>query len=375
MRPRVLAGLACLVWVTASGAQEKPVPRVVVADFVVTGLTAPRYWLGPVYSAVLARRLRPCLEMLVTEPLALRQAAQGSAPREIEGVVEALLQAAQSCRAAYAIGGLIEDLGAKLRITPVIVPSGPGKPYHPLRPEVTLDKLFQPQIDVVLAVFLRAMGIRVSAESYQAMVEYEPPFTPDTMELLGKGWRLYSPETPEDSFRLWRQALALDRKCALAEEALAETGRLYRQRLAEQAVAFYEREIANAPKDAAPHYHLAELYAEQGRWSPAAVEYERAVTLRMNFVDAYVGWGVAWLEMGQLEQAIAKFNGALVLEPTNRKALYNKGVALYRRGYNKEAIKQWEEVVRLYPDDKAARAALQSYGGAPTPGGPPAGGG
>lgn len=368
--------MLALVLVGAASAKKPPeaaprLPRVAVADFSVAG-PQPRSWLGPLYGQVLAQRLRGCLEILLTEPLEVRPWGPVTMTDDVNALALTLVAQAKAVRAAFALGGLVQDLGETLVVTTVVAPSGAGKPLVVAAPPVKLADLFKPQVDVVVGRFLGEMGVKLSPVSFKAVTDYTPALTPATMELVGKGWRTYAPEDPEPAFRLWRQARALDSHCALAAEALAATGLSYRRRLQEEAFAYYQSQAANAPDDAMAQYHLADVLGEQGRWAAAEQLYKQVVTLRPNFVEAYIGWGRALLEIGLPEQAVQKFDGALVLEPEQRRALYNKGVACYRLSHFDAARLQWLQVLKLYPDDAEATAALKWLA---SPGGAGGGGG
>ena len=132
----------------------------------------------------------------------------------------------------------------------------------------------------------------------------------------------------------------------------------------------YPKRPISQPDNAMAQFHLAAALAEQGRWSAACDQYKLALSLHPNLVEAYVGWGRALLEMGQPEPAILKFEGALTLDPEEHTALYDKGVACFLLGNMDAARKQWNNVLKLYPDDVGARDALKRLtGAAPTPDG------
>jgi tetratricopeptide (TPR) repeat protein len=60
------------------------------------------------------------------------------------------------------------------------------------------------------------------------------------------------------------------------------------------------------------------------------------------------------LQAGRLLEAISQYEQALRLKPDDAQAHSNLGVALRRIGRNEEAIAQYNEALRLKPDDAEA---------------------
>lgn len=354
----------CLTLGHPATAAERP-PSVVtaaVADFVVTGYGEPRYWLGYVYSEVLARRLYRCPELLVIEPVKVRQQPLTVMPQDLDSLAARCLALTRELPAPYVFSGLIEDQGATLKIT-CLVAAAKSQQVWPLTQEVAFSELYQPQIDLVAKRILPNMGVRVRPEVLEAMASYDPGLTADTMALVGQGWRAYAPQDPSRAFSLWQQAQALDPGCALAAEAEAAAGYLYRRYLLDKSLSFYQQQVNREPDDALAHFHLGEIYSDLSRWHEAEREYETAMRLRNTYLDAYVGLAQARLNMGDHVGALQACEGALSMAPTHLKALHNKAVALYQHGMITDARLVWEQILTLYPEDRLAQERLNTFGG------------
>lgn len=74
------------------------------------------------------------------------------------------------------------------------------------------------------------------------------------------------------------------------------------------------------------------------------------------------GLGGTLLSFGRPAEAAARFEAAWQRQPDYVEARFNHGSALARQGKLSEAIRQWQEVLRLKPDDADARRALERAG-------------
>jgi tetratricopeptide (TPR) repeat protein len=364
---RFLISLAVLC--TAAVAPAKAVrdapqypARLVLVDYAVTGAGTPRSWLGPVYAEVLCQRLRQSEHLLVVPPVEQRQQSAGVAASSVEMVTTNLLATLKNTRADYVLGGLLEDKGEKIHVVSVIAARVTGRPMVVDSGEVTLDKLFRSQADVIVQRLLPQTGQRFTADEYKAMSEYDPKSSSAVLELVGKGWRAWSSEAPEPSMALWREALKIEPHSTLATEALGQALVAYHRQILAEARDLAKDGVIERRHDAEAHFRLAEVLSESGEWEAAADEYEEAAKLRNAFLDAYLGWGYALLQEGHIDKAAAIFDSALLIDPRNARAYYNRGVAAFRQGKLEEARRYWDEGLKRAPDDPLLAAAVARYG-------------
>lgn len=356
----LLAG--CLLAGAVAGKERSPVvTNVAVVDFAVTGYGEPRYWLGPLYAETLARRMVLCENVLVIEPLQIRQQPATTSPQTVEAVTERCREVMGRLRVPFVLGGLIEDAGEKLRVTVLAVSTATPQVF-PLVQEVTWEQRFLPQLELVVKRFLPNMGVRLSPVDVERAAGYDPMLTAETERLVGDGWRAYAPAEPEDAFRLWHQALHLDPTCRLAREALAGAGLLYRRLLLARATEYYQQRVAEEDGDPIAHYHLGEILAEGGQWPEAEAQFRRAMGLRNTYLEAYNGLTRALIAQSRLEEAFLSCEGTLKLFPDNLIALHNKAVVLYKRGMVGPAKEVWGYILKIDPNNDMARDRLQRYG-------------
>ncbi|MDO9229558.1 MAG: tetratricopeptide repeat protein [Syntrophales bacterium] len=82
-----------------------------------------------------------------------------------------------------------------------------------------------------------------------------------------------------------------------------------------------------------------------------AIEYfNNAIKLQPDFVEAYIGRGCAYSDLGQHQRAIEDYNEAIRLRPDFADAYGNRGLAYYSLGQQQRAIEDYNQVIRLKPD-------------------------
>ena len=104
-----------------------------------------------------------------------------------------------------------------------------------------------------------------------------------------------------------------------------------------------------APESPEDHLLLGESLARKGKIDEAIVEFERAIEMRPNYVDAYTNLGAAYGQRGMLDQSISASKKAVELDPHNAKAYYNLGNAFGKRGNYEEAFAAFFKAIELDP--------------------------
>ena len=77
--------------------------------------------------------------------------------------------------------------------------------------------------------------------------------------------------------------------------------------------------------------------------------YDRAISLKSDFVEAYNNRGIAKADLERYEEAIADFDEAIRLKPDYVEAYYNRGIAKVKLERYEEAIADFDEAIRLKP--------------------------
>jgi tetratricopeptide (TPR) repeat protein len=95
---------------------------------------------------------------------------------------------------------------------------------------------------------------------------------------------------------------------------------------------------------------LAELLYRCGDLAAARERYYMAIELDESFVEARANLGCVLAESGQLDLAVAAFQGALALHPTYADAHYHLARSLGELGRVEESSAHWRQFLELAPD-------------------------
>lgn len=116
---------------------------------------------------------------------------------------------------------------------------------------------------------------------------------------------------------------------------------------------------ATSPTPSAGEHVVAGVaHLDQGRLDEAIAEFLTALELDPDDAYAHYNLGLAHYSQGRLDETIAAYAEAIRLDPMIGDAYYNVGRAYYERGELDEAIGAWQESIRLDPTDSMAHNNL-----------------
>ena len=84
--------------------------------------------------------------------------------------------------------------------------------------------------------------------------------------------------------------------------------------------------------------------------SEAIKAYNKAISIKPNYSEAYINLGIALLEQGKHEDAIEANNKALLISPDNAEAFNNLGAILEDQGKLEDAIEAFKKSITLKPN-------------------------
>ena len=134
------------------------------------------------------------------------------------------------------------------------------------------------------------------------------------------------------------------------------------QGLLEEAVDAYRTALALTGPDATVNFEMAELLYRLGDISAARERYYMTLELDEDFVEARANLGCVLAETGQLDLAVAAFQGALVRHDGYPDVHYQLGRTLDELGRVDEALDHWRHFVALAPDSPWATEARDRLG-------------
>lgn len=120
------------------------------------------------------------------------------------------------------------------------------------------------------------------------------------------------------------------------------------------------QDMRNVQKEYAHEYYLMgnECITKAKDPHAALRNFEKALKLNPDFVDAWVRKGVILLDLGENYEAQVALNRAVKLSPRLFKARYNRGKCLLQLKYYDEAIADFQQAVGIKPRHAAAHEYL-----------------
>lgn len=111
---------------------------------------------------------------------------------------------------------------------------------------------------------------------------------------------------------------------------------------------------------------IGRLFAAEQDHENAIPSWEKVLTIKPNYYQAWYNDGNALSALGRKEEAIASYDQALKYKPDKHEAWGNRGIALTRLGRYEKALVSYNRVLEIKPDDNYAvykKAACYSLQG------------
>ena len=159
-----------------------------------------------------------------------------------------------------------------------------------------------------------------------------------------------------NSMSLWTHTLSCTSRNYAAYNNL---GIVFFQRgQAAQAIDEYQKALEIKPDFLEARHNLANASASLGRSAEAIEQYQKALEINPDDAAAHNSLGTVLLQQGRPADAIAQYQQALRINPDYAEAHYNLGNALVSRGRLDDAIDQYQQAVRIRPDYADAQGNL-----------------
>ena len=217
-----------------------------------------------------------------------------------------------------------------------------------LKKEITKSDIFvKPEIAEFAQKFNDAMSIERAMKKAQADIEYEKAIKEfdkgNFAEFLDSFFKAihsrYDIEKPLIQ-RYIRKKLGIINKLKAENKALKEELRKQKENLKKYAHEYYlmGNECITKAKDT----------------RAAHANFDKAIELYPEFVDAWVRKGVTFFDEDNVEEAERCLNHALHIQPNNFKAIYNRGKLKLFTGRTEEAISDLDRATSLKPENAGA---------------------
>ena len=116
--------------------------------------------------------------------------------------------------------------------------------------------------------------------------------------------------------------------------------------------------LAHHPDDATAYYNVGTIFLERDEPQTAAVDFERAISIRPDYARAHFNLGTALAALGRQQEATAHFQRALAIQPNYVLGYVKMGYTHLKAGRASEAIKQFRAALQLQPGSAAAHSGL-----------------
>ncbi|MEE9614975.1 MAG: tetratricopeptide repeat protein [Thermodesulfobacteriota bacterium] len=131
----------------------------------------------------------------------------------------------------------------------------------------------------------------------------------------------------------------------------------------DEAALNFEKATTLRPDLPEPHYNLGVVYSIRGRHLDAVGEYKKALALKPDYARARNKLGNAYYLLGRVDEAIEEYRTAIRIRPGFAEAHNNLGNSYDAIGLAEEAIREYKEALNLNPSYAEARNNLgTAYG-------------
>ncbi|MBF0161668.1 MAG: tetratricopeptide repeat protein [Magnetococcales bacterium] len=117
-----------------------------------------------------------------------------------------------------------------------------------------------------------------------------------------------------------------------------------------EAIALYQKLLAEQPRQPMVLHLLGHLYFQQGQPALAADAIGKAAALSPNEPVFWQNLGIILASQGKREEAIAAFQKVLAIQPNHHEVLYHLGNCFREQQKRKEAIACFQKALALQPD-------------------------
>jgi Tfp pilus assembly protein PilF len=106
------------------------------------------------------------------------------------------------------------------------------------------------------------------------------------------------------------------------------------------------------------HYNLGLAWKFKDQIDKAAVEFQEAIRLQPDLVDAHYALGILYWQGGEFDKAVVEMQSAIQQQPNYAGAHYTLGTVFKQQGKLAEAAQELREGIRLQPDFAGAHTSL-----------------
>ena len=107
--------------------------------------------------------------------------------------------------------------------------------------------------------------------------------------------------------------------------------------------------VRKSPNKARPLYNRGNAYIDKGNINQAISDYNKAIELNPKNADAYNNRGNAYLKKSDFDRAISNYDKTIELNPKYVAAYYNRGNAYIDKGNIDQALSEYNKAIEINP--------------------------
>jgi len=225
---------------------------------------------------------------------------------------------------------------------------------------IKLNKRLRNAYERLAAIAVREGDLPTALAQYEQLVEMEPG---DLDCLIQLGGLYLACERPAEAIHQFQSALLIEPDNGEERAELAGVGS--GEGALHDAISSLEHLVQKYPGVAPFHVQLADLYVKAGDDARALDQYHTALTAQPNFLEATVKLGTQHMRQGRYTDAALTFNRAVELNDRLIAAFAGLGLAQYHCGRKAESLATFDLAASLEPSttrlfSQALRLHLQS---------------
>ncbi|MBI2194614.1 MAG: tetratricopeptide repeat protein [Planctomycetes bacterium] len=173
------------------------------------------------------------------------------------------------------------------------------------------------------------------------------------------GYALYKLEKDSAAVEHFREALAINPRCASAVQYLGE---IYEsQEEQEKALETYQEYFRSVDDDYSLLVEAAICLSDMERFEEAARYYECAIQVNTHYVYAYYNWAVSLWRSGQMDQALVKIQECLEVDPEFPLGWMLWGRLQLAMGQTEDALTKLQDGMNLARDGDEDNVEMMSW--------------
>ncbi|MFH0795732.1 MAG: tetratricopeptide repeat protein [Candidatus Omnitrophota bacterium] len=136
-----------------------------------------------------------------------------------------------------------------------------------------------------------------------------------------------------------------------------------RNRVWKDKLTLWNDTVQKSPHKARPYNNRGVAYLNKGAFDKALADFNQAISINPNYAEVYNNRGEAYWNKGDSDKAIADYNQALSINPNYFNAYNNRGEAYWNKGDSDKAIADYNQAISLNPNfDNAYKNRGIAYG-------------